>query len=73
MAEHDFEKIPQALRNANRQGMQTLDQALFKLWKDGAITAEDALSVSEKPHDLEQIMKGIRLDSTTTSILGTGT
>lgn len=68
--EQDFEKIPQALRNGHQEGMQTMDQALFRLWKDGSISTEEALAASERPHDLEQNMKGIRIDSHTTRILG---
>ncbi|MBN1687694.1 MAG: PilT/PilU family type 4a pilus ATPase [Candidatus Omnitrophica bacterium] len=65
-----FDKIPQALRNANKEGMQTMDQSLFQLWKDGLITQETALSASERPQELENIMKGIRIDGETGRILG---
>ena len=47
------------------------DNAHLYLWTTAA-HIEEALSVSERPHDLEQIIKGIRIDSTTTSILGSG-
>ena len=70
IAKNEFEKIPQAMRNANQQGMQTMDQALFALWKDGNISQEEALAVSEKPQDLEQNFKGISIDSQNARILG---
>ncbi|MBI3999871.1 MAG: PilT/PilU family type 4a pilus ATPase [Candidatus Omnitrophica bacterium] len=70
IAKNEFEKIPQAMRNANQQGMQTMDQALFALWKDGSISQEEALAVSEKPQDLEQNFKGISIDSQNARILG---
>ncbi len=68
--EKEFEKIPQALRNANQEGMQTMDQALFALWKTGNISTDEALAASEKPQDLEQSMKGIDIDSHKVRILG---
>lgn len=69
IAKDDLEKIPQAMRNPNQDGMQTMDQALFALWKDGSISAEEALAVSEKPQDLEQNFRGISIDSQTARIL----
>ena len=68
--EKDFDKIPQAMRNANQEGMQTMDQALFALWQDGSISTEEALAASERPQDLEQTMRGIRIDSHNVRILG---
>ena len=68
--EKEFEKIPQALRNSTQEGMQTMEQALFALWKTGAITGEEALAASERPPDLEQMIKGIDIDSHKVRILG---
>ena len=68
--ERDLDNIPQALRNANPVGMQTMDQALFELWKKGSISSEEALSASEKPQDLERSIRGIDVDSHRTRILG---
>ena len=68
--ERDFDNIPQALRNANPAGMQTMDQALFALWKEGIISEEEALSASEKPQDLERSIRGIDVDRHRTRILG---
>jgi twitching motility protein PilT len=33
-------------------GMQTFDQALFTLYKDGLVSLRDALSVASQPEDL---------------------
>ena len=68
--EKKFDKIPQALRNANQDGMQTFDQSLFKLWKDGAISTEEALAASERPQELQNTMQGINIDGQTGKILG---
>lgn len=66
-----FDKIPQALRNASQEGMQTMDQALFRLWKDGLISTETALAASERPDEMEIEMKGIQIDGQKSKILGT--
>ncbi|OGX05257.1 MAG: hypothetical protein A3G87_06605 [Omnitrophica bacterium RIFCSPLOWO2_12_FULL_50_11] len=68
--EKEFAKIPQALRNAAHEGMQTMDDAIFKLWEDREISDREALSASEKPMELEKRMKGIEVQSQRTSILG---
>jgi twitching motility protein PilT len=39
--------------------MQTFDQALYQLWKDGIITEEAALAFAESPGDLRLKMRGI--------------
>ena len=53
-----FDVIPQALRNASNEGMQTFDQALYNLWKEEKISAEEALAASTRPQELENRMKG---------------
>lgn len=68
--EKDFGKIPQALRNAALDGMQTMDDAIFKLWQDGEVSDREALGACERPLELEKRMKGIELPSERTSILG---
>jgi pilus retraction protein PilT len=70
VAQNDFEKIPQALRNGKLQGMQTMNQALLELWKEGSIAPEEALAASDRPQELEQYLKGIAIDSFSTRILG---
>jgi pilus retraction protein PilT len=65
-----FEKIPQALRNATHDGMQTMDQAILKLWETGVITQEEALAASEKPQEFQKMVQGIHLDEHRSKILG---
>ncbi len=68
--EKKFDRIPQALRNAEGEGMQTFDQCIFKLWKDGDISTEEALATSERPQELENQMKGISMEGQKGKILG---
>lgn len=68
--ERKFDKIPQAIRNGANEGMMTFEQAIFKLWKDGEISPEEALAASERPQELENQMKGIQIDGQTGKILG---
>ncbi len=68
--ERKFDKIPQAIRNATRDGMQTMDQSLLELWEKDKISSEVALAASERPQELENAMKGIKIDGQTGKILG---
>jgi len=67
--EKKFDRIPQALRNAANEGMQTFDDALLKLWQDEKISTEEALRASERPQELENSMKGIKIDGLKGKIL----
>ncbi len=40
-------------------GMQTFDQALVKLIRDGLVTEEDAKRISSNPHDLVLALRGV--------------
>lgn len=42
---------------SNEQGMQTFDQSLFRLFKSGDITYEDALHHADSPNDLRLMIK----------------
>lgn len=56
--------ISQAMREGVKQhGMQTFDQALMKLYQDGAVTLDDALRASSNPHELTLRLKGIEATS----------
>ncbi|MEI7750460.1 MAG: PilT/PilU family type 4a pilus ATPase [Candidatus Omnitrophota bacterium] len=65
-----IDKIPQAMRNAREDGMQTMDQSIVELWKAGMISQETAISASSSPEDIQAMMKGIRIGQDT-KILGT--
>jgi len=64
-----IDKIPQAIRNAHEEGMQTMDQSILELWKAGLISQETAITASSSPEDLQAMMKGIRIGQDT-KILG---
>lgn len=68
--EKKFDRLTQAIRNAANEGMQTFDMALYKLWKGGDISAEEAMAASERPQELENQMKGIQIDGQQSKILG---
>jgi twitching motility protein PilT len=42
-------------------GMQTFDQSLFHLYKDGLVTLRDALAVASHPHDFRLALQGAGL------------
>ncbi len=53
--------IKDLMAKSTEHGMQTFDQALFKLYKAGEVTYEDALHHADSPNDLRLMIK---LDST---------
>jgi twitching motility protein PilT len=63
----DPEKTPlikQAIQEGVVQyGMQTFDQALLKLVRDGRISTQEALHVSSSPHELSLRLGGIQASS----------
>ncbi len=57
---NELEKIPEAIANSNLYyKMQTMNQALEKLVKDGKITAEQALKSSTSNNDLKLSLSGM--------------
>lgn len=67
--EKKIDKLPQAIRNAHEEGMQTMDHSILGLWKAGLISQETAIAASSSPEDLQALMKGIRIGQDT-KILG---
>ncbi len=57
--EGDTTKIPAAIQSSRTEGMQTFNQALVDLVKDGKVTETEALRVSPKPDELRMNLKGI--------------
>jgi pilus retraction protein PilT len=68
--EKKFDKIPQALRNSALEGMMTMDQSLLRLWRENEISSETALAAAERPQELENVMRGIKIDGQSSKILG---
>ena len=46
-------RIHEAIKEGDYYGMQTFDQSLLQLYKDGLITLQDASSVASNPHDFK--------------------
>ncbi|MDQ6993797.1 MAG: PilT/PilU family type 4a pilus ATPase [Mariprofundus sp.] len=53
----DIDGIKEAMAEGELQGMQTFDQALLKLWKDGVISEMEALRNSDSANNLRLKMK----------------
>jgi len=51
---HEIKKI---MTDSTEQGMQTFDQALFKLYSDGEITYDSALAAADSANDLRLMIK----------------
>jgi len=55
----DIHAVKEAMEQGNERGMQTFDQALYKLYKEGRITLEEALANADSRNNLSL---RIRLD-----------
>ena len=53
----EVHKIKEVMTNSTEQGMQTFDQALFRLYDQGTISYEDALSYADSKNDLRLMIK----------------
>jgi twitching motility protein PilU len=45
------------MARSNELGMRTFDQALFALYKEGAISYEEAIANADSPNDLRLLIK----------------
>ncbi len=62
LEENRTEKLAAAIETGLDDGMQTFNQALYDLTKDGKITQKEALAKATNPQALEMNFKGIFLD-----------
>jgi twitching motility protein PilT len=53
--------IHDIVKESDFYGMQTFDQALIKLYRDGLVTLEDAKSAANRPHDFELELQKVGL------------
>jgi twitching motility protein PilU len=53
----EVHKLKELMSRSNEQGMQTFDQALFRLFKDGEIDEESALASADSRNDLRLMIK----------------
>jgi pilus retraction protein PilT len=60
--ENRLDKLPAAIETGVEEGMQSFNQALFNLVKEGKITEKEALAKATNPQALEMNFKGIFLD-----------
>ena len=49
--------LKELMTKSTRQGMQTFDQSLYKLYSDGEITYEAAIAHADSPNDLRLMIK----------------
>jgi twitching motility protein PilU len=49
----DVSKVKESFRESSEQGMQTFDQSLLKLYKDGKVSMEEALANADSRSNLE--------------------
>lgn len=61
--ENKISKLPAAIELGANEGMQTFNQSLLKLIKDGTITEETAFAKSPNPDSLKLNLQGIYLDT----------
>ena len=61
MADHirkgEVHLLKELMSKSNEQGMQTFDQALYKLYTAGLVTYEAALQHADSPNDLRLMIK----------------
>ena len=61
MADHirkaEVHLLKELMSKSNEQGMQTFDQALYRLYTEGEITYDAALSHADSPNDLRLMIK----------------
>jgi twitching motility protein PilU len=48
-----IDELPEAMRQSTKDGMQTFEEALFRLYKRGRISREEALGHADSPTNLE--------------------
>ena len=60
--ENRLEKLAAAIETGTDEGMQSFNQALFNLVKQGKVTEKDALAKATNAQALEMNFKGIFLD-----------
>jgi pilus retraction protein PilT len=60
--ENRLDKLAAAIETGVEDGMQTFNQALFNLVKEGKVTEKEALNKATNPQALEMNFKGIFLD-----------
>jgi Tfp pilus assembly ATPase PilU len=60
--ENRLDKLPAAIETGQDEGMQSFNQGLFNLVKEGKITEKEGMAKATNPQSLEMMFKGIFLD-----------
>jgi len=55
----ETDSIPEVIADGDYYGMQTFDQALVKLVKEGLVAEDDARRASTNPHDFDLALMGV--------------
>jgi twitching motility protein PilU len=58
----EITEIKEAMANGKNYGMQTFDQALLALWKEGKVSEDEALAHADSVNDLRLKIKMARLE-----------
>ena len=53
----EISKMKELMAKSNQAGMQTFDQALYQLYKEGSITYEDAINHADSANELRLMIK----------------
>jgi len=53
----EVHKLKELMTRSTEQGMQTFDQALYRLYDEGVITYEDAIAAADSKNDLRLLIK----------------
>ena len=53
----EIHKLKDLMKQSTQQGMITFDQALFKLYKEGEITYDDALHYADSANEVRLMIK----------------
>ena len=69
IAKGELHQLKETMAKSNELGMQTFDQALFKLYKSDEISYADALHHADSPNDLRLMIKLQDDNPTTNSVL----
>ncbi len=67
--ENRLPQIDMAIQQGKDEGMQSFNDSLYDLHKQGLITLDEAMTVSENPEELNMLVQGIRLSSKKGGIL----
>ncbi len=72
LASGQLDTLPAAIESGGEMGMQSFNQALYKMVQENKISREEAIAQAPNPEALKMNFKGIFLDGASKRILGGG-